>query len=140
MFYIATNQEKYISSWYKIEFYIQLLWKYYWVTERTINQKVFNHSHLNSVILNCVMPVIDFCNLAASILFDLYVHKPLPLTAVCHYPAAQYFTSAEKPIHFRCICRFLKTIKPARHIPFRSKLFHILYHHTWRNGIQSSGT
>lgn len=47
----------------------------------------------------------------------------------------------KKKIYFRCTHCFLKkTIKSARHIPFRSKLFHILYHHTWHNGIQSSGT
>lgn len=73
----------------------------------------------------------DICNHVASILFDLYMHKQLPLTAVCCSTAAEYFISAEKPIHFRYICCFLKTtIKTAGYIPFHSKLFHILYHRT----------
>lgn len=38
------------------QFYLQLHWKYHWMTEGTINQKVFNHSHLeNPVIFNCCM-------------------------------------------------------------------------------------
>jgi len=52
--------------------------------------------------------MIDFCNLVESILLDLYVHKQLPLTAVCCYPAAEYFTSTESSIHFKCICCFSK--------------------------------
>lgn len=36
------------------QFYLQVHWKYRWMTEGTINQKLFNHSHLEiPVIFNC---------------------------------------------------------------------------------------